>query len=133
MLTKKGEREAAVHKGPWKTPDVKHPNPPKNPVSAHLAFSNARRKSIAEANPSMTNGEISSILATLWRQCPASVKLAYLQKDRHEREAFKVFREEWNHQKDLDLVRASMEEDNSTSGSLGSTSVFVDDEETKDG
>ena len=53
------EREKALYKGPWKVPDVKYPDAPKKPMSAFLAFGNERRKAIAEANPLMSNAEIS--------------------------------------------------------------------------
>lgn len=89
------EREKALYTGPWKVPDIKYPDAPKKPMSAFLAFGNERRKAIAEANPLMSNAEISSQLSKLWRECPADVKQSYRDREKRERESFKKYRAEW--------------------------------------
>ena len=97
------EREKSAYKGPWRVPHVKHPNPPKKPMSAYLAFGNQRRKAIGDANPSLTNGEISSLLSKLWKQCPEDVKQAYRDREQREREIFKKYRAKWELEKDMTL------------------------------
>ena len=89
------EQEKKSYKGPWKVPQIQHKDRPKKPMSAFLAFGNERRKAIAEANPLMTNGEISSQLAKLWRECPPQIKQAYRDREARERETFKRYRAEW--------------------------------------
>mmetsp|Transcript_9128 Transcript_9128/g.18354 ORF Transcript_9128/g.18354 Transcript_9128/m.18354 type:complete len:325 (-) Transcript_9128:471-1445(-) len=71
------EIEKANYKGPWKVIDIKDRNTPKRPMSAFLAFSNARRKEVSESNPMLTNGEISKILSDMWRDAPPQQKLIY--------------------------------------------------------
>ena len=89
------EKEKAAYKGPWKVPDIKYPDAPKKPMSAFLAFGNERRKAIADANPLLSNAEISSLLSKLWKECPADIKKAYRDKEKREREQFKKYRAEW--------------------------------------
>ena len=93
------EREKAGYNGPWKVPDVKDPNAPKKPMSAFLAFGNERRKAIAEANPTLSNTEISHLLSKLWRECPDHIKQHYRDREAREREEFKKIRAEWERQK----------------------------------
>lgn len=93
------DREKAVYKGPWKVPDVKDPHAPKKPMSAFLAFGNERRRSIADANPQLSNVEISNVLAQLWRDCPPDVKEEYRQREAKERALFKVSQAAYQSQK----------------------------------
>ena len=104
------EKEKAEYKGPWKVPSVKHPNPPKKPMSAFLAFGNERRKAVAKANPSFSNAEISSLLSKLWKQCPEEVRQAYRDREIRERKAFKTIRIEWEKEKDLSLLQSVIDE-----------------------
>ena len=124
------EREKAAYKGPWRVPDIKHPNPPKKPMSAFLAFGNERRKAIGDANPSLTNAEISSLLSKLWKQCPADVKQAYRNREVREREIFKKYRAEWEREKDMSLLEAATNEDCELSTTAPSSSVHSDNETT---
>lgn len=124
------EKAKAAYKGPWRVPDVKHPNPPKKPMSAFLAFGNERRKAIADANPSLTNAEISTLLSKLWKQCPVDVKQAYRDREAREREIFKKYRAEWEREKDLSFVEATVDEDCECSSSTRSTAAHCDDETT---
>mmetsp|Transcript_20684 Transcript_20684/g.39328 ORF Transcript_20684/g.39328 Transcript_20684/m.39328 type:complete len:334 (-) Transcript_20684:373-1374(-) len=125
------EREKAAYKGPWRVPDIKHPNPPKKPMSAFLAFGNERRKAIGDANPSLTNAEISSLLSKLWKQCPVDVKQAYRDREAREREIFKKYRAEWELEKDMSLLEASANEDCELSTATASSLVQSDDETTE--
>lgn len=94
------EREKAVYSGPWKVLDVKDPGAPKKPMSAFLAFGNERRKAIAEANPMMSNTEISHVLSKLWKEYPESLKQQYRDREAQERQAFKKIRSDWEQQKE---------------------------------
>ena len=116
------EREKAVYKGPWKIPDVKHPNAPKRPCSAFLAFSNERRRVIVEENPQLDGTQISSALSKMWKECPDEVKQTYREKEAREREVYKQQRAVWDHQKDLALSQAAavVENDNSDSSETNS-------------
>ena len=98
------EKEKATYRGPWKIPVVKHPNAPKKPMSAFLAFSNERRAIIAESNPGLTGTEISTLLSKLWKVCPASLKKVYRDREMEERIAFKKKLADWETQNDKQLV-----------------------------
>eukprot|EP00977_Amphora_coffeiformis_P007350 scaffold1591_cov176-Amphora_coffeaeformis.AAC.3 len=98
------EQEKANYKGPWKVPDIKDPNAPKKPMSAFLAFGNERRGIIAEANPSLTGTEISSLLSKLWKECPADVKQSYRDREAREREEFKKKLAAWEHKRDAEYI-----------------------------
>ena len=107
------EREKAAYKGPWKIPDVKDPSAPKKPMSAFLAFSNERRKIVAEANPSMTGVEISTLMSKLWKDCPEHMKQAYRNQEARERQLFKRDRAEWERKREalfLDQSNASCDD-----------------------
>ena len=84
------EVEKANYKGPWKVIDVKDRSAPKRPMSAFLAFSNERRKEVTEANPMLTNGEISKILADMWRVAPAKQKQLYQHQEVKLRQQYKA-------------------------------------------
>lgn len=99
------EREKAVYTGPWKVPDVKDPHAPKKPMSAFLAFGNERRKTVAEANPSLSNTEISHVLSRLWRDCPPDIKQKYKDREAKERAEFKKVREAWEQQKEERFIQ----------------------------
>lgn len=111
------EREKAAYKGPWKVASVKDPTAPKKPMSAFLAFGNERRRTIAEANPSMNGNEISCLLSKMWRECDADVKQAYRERERHQREEFRKRRAEWERQK------RQREDESSETGSMASEVV----------
>lgn len=95
------EREKKSYKGPWKVPDVKNPNGPKKPMSSFLAFSNERRRALAQANPNMNGTELSCLLAKLWKESPAEVKQQYKERELRERQIFKKCRAEWERRQDL--------------------------------
>jgi len=101
------EREKLAYKGPWKIPDVKHPNAPKRPCSAFLAFSNERRRAIVEGNPHLNSTQISSALSKMWKESPEDVKQMYREKEAREREVYKEQRTVWNYRNDLALSEAA--------------------------
>jgi hypothetical protein len=90
------EREKANYKGPWKIACItQKKGRPKKPMSAFLAFGNERRGSIVEANPSLSNAEVSSLLSQLWRDCPPHIKQYYRDQEATEREIFKQDLKNW--------------------------------------
>lgn len=125
------EREKASYKGPWKVPTIVFDDAPKKPMSAYLAFSNERRRAIAESNPFLTNAEISKLLSKLWKECPADVKQAYRDKEACKREAFKKYRAEWERKKQrdagIDLPTTDDDNQRSDSGEEGLMEIDVDD------
>ena len=92
------EREKAAYRGPWKVPDVKDPSTPKRPMSAFLAFSNERRKTIVAQNPHLSGRDISSLLSKLWKECPSELKRTYREREAHERALYKKARAAWKQQ-----------------------------------
>jgi len=59
----------------------KDPNLPKRPMSAFLAFANSRRAETKANNPDCTNGEISKLLSSKWKEAPESVKQKYREEE----------------------------------------------------
>mmetsp|Transcript_17372 Transcript_17372/g.32965 ORF Transcript_17372/g.32965 Transcript_17372/m.32965 type:complete len:396 (-) Transcript_17372:53-1240(-) len=104
-------KEKAAYKGPWKIPNVKDPRAPKKAQSAFLAFSNERRKTIAEANPGMGNAEISGVLSKLWKESPLEVKNKYREREVEERKKFKAALAEWSKQSSMSQQSESSDED----------------------
>lgn len=109
------DREKAAYTGPWKVPDIKDPDTPKRPMSAFLAFSNERRKTIVEANPHLSSSEISSVLAKLWRECPLPVKKIYREKEAQQRSNYKKERAAWKQRSAATPEPAMVEETSSGS------------------
>ena len=110
-------KEKAAYKGPWKVPNVKDPRAPKKAQSAFLAFSNERRKAVAEANPGMGNAEISGVLSKLWKESPIEVKNKYREREAEERKKFKAALAEWNKQSSMSQESESCDEDEDESPS----------------
>jgi len=55
----------------------KDPLRPKRPVSAYMAFSNGRRKTVKALHPNSSSAEISHMLSQMWKEAPAAVKLPF--------------------------------------------------------
>lgn len=117
------EREKAAYKGPWKIPDIKDPNAPKKPMSAFLAFGNERRGLIAEANPTLTNTEISSLLSKLWKECPDHMKQAYRDRETRERAEFKKKFAAWERKREQALVMDHHGSSNNNNSDVEDTSL----------
>jgi len=95
--------EKAAYTGPWQVPwkrAKKDPSAPKRPMSAFLYFSQGKRRQIKEANPSMKNTEVSRLLGEMWRNAPESEKMPHIEKEKGEREKYKVAIADWR--KDFD-------------------------------
>jgi HMG (high mobility group) box len=83
------ELEKETYTGPWKVVAGKHPSAPKRPMSAFFDFSNSRRAQFRKMHPIATNGEISSILAKVWKEAPHEVKREYIEREARLRDQYK--------------------------------------------
>lgn len=90
--------EKASYTGPWQVPwkrAKKDPSAPKRPMSAFLYFSQGRRSKIKEENPEMKNTEVSRMLGEMWRNASKEQRKPYVDKEREEREKYKIAISEW--------------------------------------
>ena len=118
------EREKACYTGPWKVLDVKDSDAPKKkPMLEFLDFANDRRGAVAEANPSLSNVEMSHTFSEQWHGCPSTIKKHYKDKEMLEQEAFKAARYQWKQHKS---VTKSTQGSSSTT-SEASAPVFSND------
>jgi HMG (high mobility group) box len=76
----------------------KDPNAPRRPMSAFLAFSQARRSEVRKLNPSMDNTDISKLLGSIWSTEPMSEKAQYIEAEKiqraHYKEEMRKFRQQ---------------------------------------
>jgi len=56
---------------------TRDPGAPKRPMSAFLAFANVRRAEVKAENPESTNGDISRLLGSKWRELPETIRQKY--------------------------------------------------------
>ena len=90
--------EKSSYTGPWQVPwkrAKKDPSAPKRPMSAFLYFSQDKRRQIKEANPNIRNTEVSRILGELWRNANEEEKNPHVEREKNEREKYKVAIAEW--------------------------------------
>jgi hypothetical protein len=90
--------EKASYTGPWQVPSKrakKDPSAPKRSMSAFLFFSQGRRSQIKAKNPELKNTEISKMLGDLWRNCPDDDRRPYVEKEKIEREKYKIAMAKW--------------------------------------
>ena len=90
--------EKASYTGPWQVPwkrAKKDPSAPKRPMSAFLYYSQGKRREIKEANPSLKNTEVSRLLGEMWRAAPIEEKTPFIEKEKGEREKYKVRIADW--------------------------------------
>jgi len=90
--------EKASYTGPWQVPSKrakKDPSAPKRSMSAFLFFSQGRRSQIKAKNPELKNTEVSKMLGDLWRNCPDDDRRPYVEKEKIEREKYKIAMAKW--------------------------------------
>jgi hypothetical protein len=95
--------EKASYTGPWQVPwkrARKDPSAPKRPMSAFLYFSQGKRREIKEQNPKMKNTEISRLLGEMWRNAPEEDRTPHIEKEKEEREKYKVAIGDWRRGKE---------------------------------
>lgn len=66
----------------------KDPNAPRRPMSAFLAFSQARRSEVKNKNPTLKNTDVSRLLGSIWRTAPLSEKTRFREAEKLEREKY---------------------------------------------
>lgn len=64
-------------------------------MSAFLYFSQGKRRQIKDANPSMKNTEVSRLLGEMWRNAPEEERRPHIEKEKEEREKYKVAIADW--------------------------------------
>lgn len=110
--------EKASYTGPWQVPykrAKKDPSAPKRPMSAFLYFSQGRRQQIKDKNPGIKNTEVSRFLGELWRNSTEEERRPFVEKEREEREKYKVSIADWRkdyekkkeEQRQLEAIRFS--------------------------
>lgn len=85
-------REKNDYKGPWNLPKrraKKHPCAPKRPPSAFLKYSQKRRAMVKEANPDMSNTDVSRLLGEMWRNAMPAERAPYKEQEERERAKYK--------------------------------------------
>lgn len=90
--------EKAKYSGPWQVPyqrQKKNPAAPKRPMSAFLFFSLGLRSKLKEENPDMKNTDISRLLGEMWRNLPPEEREPHVQKEKSEREKYKIAMAAW--------------------------------------
>ena len=88
----------------------KHPDLPKNPLTAYLCFFKEMRPQYLQKHPKMSNQELTKILSEEYRKLPEQLKLKYSQDFQKEEQEFQekmaLFREQHP-----DLVQSSKKPD----------------------
>jgi HMG (high mobility group) box len=64
-------------------------------MSAYLCFANARRGAVKAQNPDCSNGEISRLLAEMWKNTPDEIKRPFKEEEQAKWEAYKQGMKDW--------------------------------------
>jgi hypothetical protein len=98
------ETEKANYSGPWKVAvtkrNQKDPTAPKRPMSAFVSYSNTKRSDVRGKNPTMTNIEISKILATMWKDTPEDERKVYIEREAELHRTYIIDLANWQAKKD---------------------------------
>ena len=95
--------EKSQYTGPWQVPwkrVKKDPSAPKRPMSAFLYFSQGKRSEIKKERPEIKNTEVSRVLGEMWRNLSAEERAPFVERERKEREVYKVAIAEWREHND---------------------------------
>jgi hypothetical protein len=90
--------EKATYTGPWQVPwkrVKKDPSAPRRPMSAFLFYSIGKRQQIKSLHPALKNTEISRVLGEMWRGLSNAERTPFIEKEKDEREKYKVAIAEW--------------------------------------
>jgi hypothetical protein len=127
------EKEKASYTAPPGASKKKKRDPtaPRRPMSAFLAFANSRRGKVKAANMKNSNGEISKILSTMWKEEGEDKKQKYRDEEVALWTKYKAAMEIWRKEKDAkqkeametqrkidELKRAEVNEARKTSSGL---------------
>ena len=99
------EMEKSLYDGPWKIAAQKlseNPNLPKRPMSAFFAYSKSMRSEVKQKNPSLSNTELSKLLAMMWKDEDQEEKQKYLDEELQLREEYKRRISEWRVKEEFD-------------------------------
>lgn len=64
-------------------------------MSAYLSFANARRSTVKSQNSDLSNGEISRLLAQMWKNTPDSIKKPFRDEEQIKWGTYKQHMKEW--------------------------------------
>lgn len=77
------------------------PTAPRRPMSAFLAFANSRRAKVKAGNMEKSNGDISKILSTMWKEEEEEKKQKYRDEETELWKKYKAAMEIWRKEKDI--------------------------------
>jgi len=105
-------KEKASYTGPWQVRKRtrKDPSAPKRPMSAFLCFALKERPKIKQKNPEMANTDVSRLLGEVWRAASEEEKRPYIEKEKNDRERYKITMEEWKKEKEIKEEEARKEQ-----------------------
>lgn len=101
------ELEKKTYGGPWTIPSNdgavrrKDPDKPKRPMSAFLAYSNSKRAGLKRNDATLTNADISRVLAKAWKEADVEDKKVYIDEEFILRQKYKQLSEEWRRKAEL--------------------------------
>ena len=115
------EVEKSMYKGPWKVPASQKSkvkarrtdaDAPKRPMSSFLSYSNSKRAALRRANPYLTNGDMSKMLAKMWREAPDEEKREHIEREERLREIYLKDMAAWRERtkKEQNEIREKREE-----------------------
>ena len=93
--------EMSSYTGPMQVPNTRVKRPadaPKRNISAYQSFSQSIRSEVRDKNPDISNTELSSLLAQMWREASDETKLPHLQRENREREKYQKEMVRWKAQ-----------------------------------
>lgn len=115
------EVEKSMYKGPWKVPASQKSkvkarrtdaDAPKRPMSSFLSYSNSKRAALRKTNPYLTNGDMSKMLAKMWREAPDEEKREHIEREERLREIYLKDMAAWRERtkKEQNEIREKREE-----------------------
>jgi hypothetical protein len=106
--------EKETYTGPWKIlkqrKRLKDPDAPKRPMSAFLMYSNGKRAAVKREKPSLSNADISRLLAERWRSAPAEERKIFIDLELKQRQKYKDKLVKWRieqHNQSLEQATAA--------------------------
>ena len=87
------------------------------------AYSNERRKTIADANPGLGNAEISRVLAKLLRECLDEIKDRYRKREAEDRAKFKETLAEWEQSRYIGSENSSEVDDSESKEEISQAQI----------
>lgn len=82
-------------------------------MSAFLFFAQDRRPELKERYPTVKNTDISRMLGEMWRNAPDKIRQPYIDREKSERDKYKLDLEEWRTEREAKLQRERKANSNS--------------------